>query len=383
MGAGDYGYWQGLQNATGQALATGMNVLQYKNQQNTNEARLQMEGQRLQMAQDQADQTNKILKIKAAQAEDDAKLIPVDSSLDAIGLKYPEEKAYLKNKVALDIKNIGGLDYIGNAVGKKALYSYMSDPQTNIDIGNIRTSKINEQMAGIDAQLNNPETSGKLKPEQVQQLQQQKQALMQEHAKVANAIDSEDRKLRAKDKESIKNFYNPKTGTWDSYNIVTDDTSGLIPETAYIAQQHDAKAERIADKANAVRLQAAGMRGGSVEKPPKAATTMDVERINKRLTKGDIDGAVAEARTVGLEIEKVPGQPDTRQLTPWGGPSWGGTKDTYRIVDPTKPQGGTAQTNYTSPKTLQGDIDAGKIKRNQTVKVNGVDRTYLGNGQWR
>ena len=224
---------------------------------------------------DLVQQQAKAAELATNQLKKDTELVPVDYMLDKLGYKTPAQKEWWKKKGAIHIENQGGVDYVQRKKGVDLYTTLEKDPEANLEIGRIQTDDLSKAISEIDTQMSNPES--KLKPEQVQQLTAQKEALVMERTRIANAMKYAEREARSKYKESIKNFYDPASNTWVQKNTVTDDITGLIPETAQLRQMEIDKAERTRQQqesgldkralaANASRERAAGMRASSTPK---------------------------------------------------------------------------------------------------------------------
>lgn len=187
MGLLDSGIGEGLNQASGTILQTGMNLMKFKQDK-------LMQEQKLQIEQDHVSRANKLLDMQIAEKQKLEELVPIEETLSKFGFKSPEEHQLFISKVPLDIEQIGGVNYIPRGKGIVALQKHSSDPEFNIQLGEIRTSNFNKTITEIDNQLGSPDS--KLKPEQVQQLQKQRAALVTQRTQTANAMKIEQLKLK-------------------------------------------------------------------------------------------------------------------------------------------------------------------------------------------
>lgn len=203
--------------------------------------------------------------IKLSATERDMELIPVSETLASLGVKRPAEQKFLMDYAGPYVQNgpASGLPSIQRNHAQEVYGKLQKDVDANIKLDTIRAREAQKEIDAIDAQMNNPETSGKLKPEQVAQLQKQRSELVMERTVSDNSV----RKLtREKGKESLKNFWNPVTQSWVQKNIVTDDVTGLIPEEIKKAQITAEGLDLRAEKTNATRLAAANIAANKATK---------------------------------------------------------------------------------------------------------------------
>jgi hypothetical protein len=157
-------------------------------------AEFQEQSKRRAVEQDHIDRQNKLIDMKTKEFERDRELMPIEETLSQIGITSPEEHALvLKNMNPMEIENVGGTNYIQRQNAKQFWGTKQSDPNFNIGLGEIRTSNADKGIKQIDAQLQNPES--KLKPEQIDALQKQRVALVEQRTQLANAIKKEQARL--------------------------------------------------------------------------------------------------------------------------------------------------------------------------------------------
>jgi len=186
----DYGIWQGAEKATGNMLNVGMGLMKYKQDQ-------AIEQQKLQAYTEHMNRQNKLLDMTIQEQQRDNELIPIHENLSRLGFKSAEEQnLFLEKLNPLDVEDIGGVKYIKRKTGVENFKTLAVDPEFNIKLGIVRTDNVNKSLAQIDAVLSNPES--KLKPEQIQQLQKQKDEFIQHRTQLANAIKMEQMKIKAK-----------------------------------------------------------------------------------------------------------------------------------------------------------------------------------------
>lgn len=224
-----YGFWQGAERATGNMAATGMQLLQFQANKQIQQDKLDLlKRTEARHADLQGVQIRKE-KALADEAERNAELIPISETLAALGVKRPAEQKFLMDYAGPYIQSgpASGLPSIQRNHAQEIYGKLLKDVDANIKLDTIRAQEAQREIDAIDAQMTNPETSGKLKPEQVAQLQKQRAGLVTERTISDNSVR---RLTREKGKESLKNFWNPDTKQWVQKNIVTDDLTGLIPE---------------------------------------------------------------------------------------------------------------------------------------------------------
>lgn len=220
-----------------QALTnTALNIRQIQNQEQhqraieSNQAQqLQLEQQRINSQLELERQQAVIAKTQADKAQKDAELIPFNETLAKLGYTSPEEQEYFKKKAGLNVEEIGGVNYIQRGIGIKLYNELSADPVSNLEVGAIKTTNLNKEIAEISSQLNNPEISGKLKPEQIQELQKQHDMLVDQRTKLANAIKQEQIRLNAKNKDSFETMYDPVKKTYVRVNKYEPTPEGLVP----------------------------------------------------------------------------------------------------------------------------------------------------------
>jgi hypothetical protein len=231
---GNVGFWTGLNQTTGQALSTGMKLMEYAGEQRHRAAVEANQAAQLQIQKDQAEMQDRLFKVQVEQAEKNTALVPIDETLSRIGFTTPEEHKLFKEKTLLHVENIGGVDYIQRGKGTELFQTFSQDPVFNIELGTIKTNNLNKGIDAIKSQFADPEISGKMKPEQRQSLEAQYNALIDERTKIANAMKNEQGKLRARNKELMVRMQDPDTGEWFEVNSATGERFSLgklTPET--------------------------------------------------------------------------------------------------------------------------------------------------------
>jgi hypothetical protein len=263
MGLLDSGIGEGLNQASGTILQTGMNLMKFKQDK-------LMQEQKLQIEQDHVSRANKLLDMQIAEKQKSEELVPIEETLSKFGFKSPEEHQLFISKVPLDIEQIGGVNYIPRGKGIAALQKHSSDPEFNIQLGEIRTSNFNKTITEIDNQLGSPDS--KLKPEQVQQLQEQRAALVTQRTQTANAMKIEQLKLKN------ARLINVPQGT--------DVIDPLNPEKPVYSNPKEAKPEKpLVIPEGGVLM---GADGKPIYKNPKTfKDTEDNSKVDKAVDKAD------------------------------------------------------------------------------------------------
>ena len=271
--------WTALAESTGRLPGLALNLAQLQQQgqhmralEADSQKRLAFEGERVGIEKinairqkDLYDVQKREAHIKLSATERDMELIPVSETLASLGVKRPAEQKFLMDYAGPYVQNgpASGLPSIQRNHAQEVYGKLQKDVDANIKLDTIRAREAQKEIDAIDAQMNNPETSGKLKPEQVAQLQKQRSELVMERTVSDNSV----RKLtREKGKESLKNFWNPVTQSWVQKNIVTDDVTGLIPEEIKKAQITAEGLDLRAEKTNATRLAAANIAANKATK---------------------------------------------------------------------------------------------------------------------
>ena len=185
MGFFDSGISEGLNQTTGNMVNMGMQLYQHKAQQAIQQERLRVE-------QETATRRNKLLDMQIAQQQKETELIPIETQLTKLGFTSPEEHQLFMSKIPLDIEEVAGTKYVQRKKGVEHFTKLAADPEFNIDLGNIRTKNIDKALA----QLSNPETTAKLKPEELQKVEQQKTALIEQKTMLANQMKIEQLKIK-------------------------------------------------------------------------------------------------------------------------------------------------------------------------------------------
>ena len=262
--------WTALAESTGRLPGLALNLAQLQQQGQHMRAleadfqkRLALEGQRVDIERinagrqkDLYDVQKREANIKLKTAERDTELIPVSETLASVGVKRPAEQQFFMNYAGPYIQKgpASGLPSIQRNHAQEIYGKLLKDVDANIKLDSIRAQEAQKEIAAIDAQMTNPETSGKLKPDQVAQLQKQRADLVTERTIADNSVR---RLTREKGKESLKNFWDPAKQTWIQKNIVTDDVTGLIPEEVRKTEITAAGLNKRAEEANKTRLEAA------------------------------------------------------------------------------------------------------------------------------
>lgn len=199
MGFWDSGISQGLNQATGTMLNTGMQLYQHKAKQAIQQEQLRIE-------QEESARRNKLLDMEIAQKQDDTRLIDVEDQLDRIGFKSPEEKQwwYSQPEIQLDIQEFGGRKTLQKKKAIDHLINIAKDPAKNIELGNIRLTNYSKQIDSIEQQLADPES--KLKPEQVDTLNKQLAVLKQQRITSINHIAQEQKKIQGETQPKLDEF---------------------------------------------------------------------------------------------------------------------------------------------------------------------------------
>ena len=185
MGFLNSGIAEGLNQTTGNMVNMGMQLYQHKAQQAIQQERLRVE-------QETATRRNKLLDMQIAQHQKETELIPIETQLTKLGFTSPEEHQLFMSKIPLDIEEVAGTKYVQRKKGVEHFTKLAADPEFNIDLGNIRTKNIDKELA----QLSNPETTAKLKPEELQKVEQQKTALIEQKTMLANQMKIEQLKIK-------------------------------------------------------------------------------------------------------------------------------------------------------------------------------------------
>ena len=185
MGFFDSGISEGLNQTTGNMVNMGMQLYQHKAQQAIQQERLRVE-------QETATRRNKLLDMQIAQQQKETELIPIETQLTKLGFTSPEEHQLFMSKIPLDIEEVAGTKYVQRKKGVEHFTKLAADPEFNIDLGNIRTKNIDKALA----QLSNPETTAKLKPEELQKVEEQKAALIEQKTMLANQMKIEQLKIK-------------------------------------------------------------------------------------------------------------------------------------------------------------------------------------------
>lgn len=185
MGFFDSGISEGLNQTTGNMVNMGMQLYQHKAQQAIQQERLRVE-------QETATRRNKLLDMQIAQQQKETELIPIETQLTKLGFTSPEEHQLFMSKIPLDIEEVAGTKYVQRKKGVEHFTKLAADPEFNIDLGNIRTKNIDKALA----QLSNPETTAKLKPEELQKVEEQKAALIEQKTMLANKMKIEQLKIK-------------------------------------------------------------------------------------------------------------------------------------------------------------------------------------------
>jgi len=185
MGFLNSGIAEGLNQTTGNMVNMGMQLYQHKAQQAIQQERLRVE-------QETATRRNKLLDMQIAQQQKETELIPIETQLTKLGFTSPEEHQLFMSKIPLDIEEVAGTKYVQRKKGVEHFSKLAADPEFNIDLGNIRTKNIDKALA----QLSNPDTIAKLKPEELQKVEQQKAALIEQKTMLANQMKIEQLKIK-------------------------------------------------------------------------------------------------------------------------------------------------------------------------------------------
>lgn len=185
MGFLNSGIAEGLNQTTGNMVNMGMQLYQHKAQQAIQQERLRVE-------QETATRRNKLLDMQIAQHQKETELIPIETQLTKLGFTSPEEHQLFMSKIPLDIEEVAGTKYVQRKKGVEHFTKLAADPEFNIDLGNIRTKNIDKELA----QLSNPETTAKLKPEELQKVEEQKTALIEQKTMLANQMKIEQLKIK-------------------------------------------------------------------------------------------------------------------------------------------------------------------------------------------
>ena len=185
MGFLNSGIAEGLNQTTGNMVNMGMQLYQHKAQQAIQQERLRVE-------QETATRRNKLLDMQIAQHQKETELIPIETQLTKLGFTSPEEHQLFMSKIPLDIEEVAGTKYVQRKKGVEHFTKLAADPEFNIDLGNIRTKNIDKALA----QLSNPETTAKLKPEELQKVEEQKAALIEQKTMLANQMKIEQLKIK-------------------------------------------------------------------------------------------------------------------------------------------------------------------------------------------
>ncbi|MCE5226682.1 MAG: hypothetical protein LLG05_12600 [Porphyromonadaceae bacterium] len=188
---GGVGMWTGLEKASGNVLNTGMKLMEINQQQRHQDALeqdrvmgRQIEQERMRIQNDENDRKQKLFQMEMEQRQKNVELIDIDDSLGKMGITSPEELNVFKKRFPLDIERIGDRDYIQRGKGTAHFGTFMKDPNFMVEFGTAKLGTINKNISAIDAQMQ----EGKLKPEQAQQLQQQREELISARTAAANGI---------------------------------------------------------------------------------------------------------------------------------------------------------------------------------------------------
>ena len=259
MGFFDSGISEGLNQTTGNMVNMGMQLYQHKAQQAIQQERLRVE-------QETATRRNKLLDMQIAQQQKETELIPIETQLTKLGFTSPEEHQLFMSKIPLDIEEVAGTKYVQRKKGVEHFSKLAADPEFNIDLGNIRTKNIDKALA----QLSNPETIAKLKPEELQKVEQQKAALIEQKTMLANKIKIEQLKIKG------GRLINIPQGT-KTIDPVTGETVADNPkeEEGLVVVGHD-----VLDKKTRKRVYRAPFAPTSSSQEPGKLTDIQKKRID-------------------------------------------------------------------------------------------------------
>ena len=259
MGFLNSGIAEGLNQTTGNMVNMGMQLYQHKAQQAIQQERLRVE-------QETATRRNKLLDMQIAQHQKETELIPIETQLTKLGFTSPEEHQLFMSKIPLDIEEVAGTKYVQRKKGVEHFTKLAADPEFNIDLGNIRTKNIDKELA----QLSNPETTAKLKPEELQKVEQQKTALIEQKTMLANQMKIEQLKIKG------GRLINVPQGT-KTIDPVTGETVADNPkeEEGLVVVGHD-----VVDKKTRKRVYRAPFAPSASSQEPGKLTDIQKKRID-------------------------------------------------------------------------------------------------------
>ena len=158
----NYGLWQGLEKATGRAAATGMQILNYRQQQERDAASAENQRQQLKLSQDAGARAERQQKINDENAARDSKLNSIDVMFERLGVSNPEVQVYVKKRMGASIvTGPSGLDSISTKDGKAFVDAFFKDDVAQRDVTIMTARGYKKAADDIDVMLNNPEAKWK------------------------------------------------------------------------------------------------------------------------------------------------------------------------------------------------------------------------------
>lgn len=245
------GAWEGLAQATGRLPGLALNIAQLQQQgqhmraleaDSARRLALAEETQKIQALDSQSQRDLRDIqiresKIKADQMQKASELIPFRETLAQMKINRPEEVALFEELTGpyLEKGEASGAPVIQRQHFQTIMSKVPQDPEFGVRFGKTRADAINKEISAIQGQLSNPETAGKIKPEQAQQLQAQLDELVRQRTIADNKVKYYQDQVRAKNKEKYQNVQltearevNGKilpAGTW----VATDGAGDVVP----------------------------------------------------------------------------------------------------------------------------------------------------------
>jgi hypothetical protein len=275
------GFWEGMNQTTGNALNTATNLMQLQGQARHQRAleedshqRLALDEKQFELAKQTNEQQQGLIDVQKRSAEQalaqktkETSLIDIHDKLDVAGIRPELHEDIINYGGAYVEKGVTGrplvqLNYSQQILEKMkadALFQMQLDAKAaNLYAGD--AAKIQQQLTGLQA-------SGKAKPEEVADLQQQLIAAQNKRTMYENTYKQLKNQEEAKLKEKTVPTFDQTDKTWKWINTVSGEEElglrGKQPADAYKTEQVQTGENQRANAANKTRLQAAGISAGA------------------------------------------------------------------------------------------------------------------------
>jgi len=312
----DYGLWQGLEKATGNMAATGMQLIQYKQQQAQNAQRIGLETQRLKIAQD-VDERSRISSERQQKREQEQEdwgnaYTPASFFSKDIVNEPESKKNYLKmlDEGGYKYKDMGDEVYIQNK-GYKHIYEKL---KTDLDAKKLMLDSRLTDLQSKGVTLSQKIASGEIKGKDLEAAQQQQKSIK---TQIANIIENQEKTVSAMAvAEAQKKDTTPKTPEFKKKITALVDTMGITEQeaTAIVLGTKKVQKDPVTGEITIVDLIKNNVTRPTIADSPNIAQeTGQPNNINIWNMAPDVAGPMSAAKAAGSVVSGMVGGPVSEQ----------------------------------------------------------------------